>query len=74
VATPHVRIETQHGVAFGQVIKVVGSTEALGNWETAAAPSECPLCRLSCPWHRFGLDSICVFNLGKHGQKQTPSR
>ncbi len=61
MATPHVRIETQHGVAFGQVIKVVGSTEALGNWEAAAAPSERPLCRLLCPWRRFRLPAWTAY-------------
>ena len=37
-ATQQVRIETQKGVAFGQTIKAVGSAEALGSWDTAAAP------------------------------------
>lgn len=40
LASPQVRIETQHSVAFGQVIKVVGSVEALGNWEATAAPGK----------------------------------
>ena len=39
-AAQQVRIETQKGVAFGQTIKAVGSAEALGSWDTAAAPGE----------------------------------
>lgn len=49
LASPQVRIETQHSVAFGQVIKVVGSVEALGNWEATAAPGK-PNC--ACLGHK----------------------
>ena len=33
---------TQHGVAFGETIKVVGDSDVLGNWATADAPSTPP--------------------------------
>ena len=33
-----VRIVTQHEVAFGEVVKVVGTQEQLGAWDPAAAP------------------------------------
>lgn len=37
-AAAPVRITTQHAVAFGQSIRVVGSGAALGEWDPAAAP------------------------------------
>lgn len=33
-----VRITTQHEVAFGEVVKAVGTQEQLGAWDPAAAP------------------------------------
>lgn len=33
-----VRLTTQHEVAFGEVIKVVGTREELGAWDPVAAP------------------------------------
>jgi len=36
--TTSVTFRTQHGVAYGETVKVVGDSDYLGAWEIAAAP------------------------------------
>ncbi len=38
--TTSVTFRTQHGVAYGETVKVVGDSDYLGAWEIAAAPGE----------------------------------
>ena len=64
-AAQQVRIETQKGVAFGQTIKAVGSAEALGNWDTAAAPGVRNIAAAlkSALWHTADCQPISVLHV-----------
>ena len=58
--TTSVTFRTQHGVAYGETIKVVGDSEYLGAWEIAAAPGE-PSSRCSSQTaRRYGWPALTV--------------
>jgi hypothetical protein len=46
--TTSVTFRTQHGVAYGETIKVVGDSAYLGAWEIAAAPGAASIDSISC--------------------------
>ncbi len=54
-----VRITTQHEVAFGEVVKAVGTQEQLGAWDPAAAPGA-PLCACNVLASSVPLIPACV--------------